>query len=269
MILIKKIIKQMDKRAAILKKAIAAAKHEEDLFPEGSLRVSPRKGSVRYFQRKEDEKGTEQYLKRDQKALVKSLAQKDYNKAFLKKAQYELDQLEKTIRRLKDDNADVVYDNLSEYRKALVAPYIQSDKHYAQGWQSKKFKSNPYMEHMKIYDTRRGEKVRSKSEAILADLLFGLGIPYHYEMPLYLAPGKIRYPDFTLLNIKTRKEVYLEHFGMLDDEDYRNKTLLKLDEYRRYGIYVGKNFIFTYEAENSPLDIKGIENMLRELMLSE
>ena len=128
------------------------------------------------------------------------------------------------------------------------------------------FKPNPYMEDMKIYDTRRGEKVRSKSEAILADILYGLGIPYHYEKPLYLGSGKVRYPDFTLLKIKSREEIYLEHFGMLDDDEYREKSLLKLDEYRKHGIYVGKNLIFTYETEKSPLDIKGIEKMLKEVM---
>ncbi len=310
----KKILKLMKKRAAILKKAIATAKRDEGSFPEGSLRVSPRNGSVRYFQRMEDkseqgksepdksepdksepdknkpdksktdksktdksktdknkpEKGkTEKYLKKEERALAEALAQKDYNRLFLKKAQYELDKIEKTIRMLEGNNADSVYDDLSEYRRMMVNPYIQPDMLYAGKWQAEQFKPNPYMEDMKIYDTRRGEKVRSKSEAILADILYDLGIPYHYEKPLYLGPGKIRYPDFTLLKIKSREEVFLEHFGMLDDEEYRNKSLIKLDEYRKNGIYLGKNLIFTYETEKSPLDIKGIEKMLKDIMQPE
>ncbi len=265
----KKILILMKKRAAILKKAIAVAKRAEATFPEGSLRVSPRNGSVRFFQRMEDKSLKERYLKKDEKALAELLAQKDYNRQFLKQAEYELDKIKKTIRLLEGNNADSVYDDLSEYRRKMVKPYIQSDMLYAKEWQAEQFKPNPYMENMKIYDTRRGEKVRSKSEAILADILFGLAIPYHYEKPLYLGPGKIRYPDFTLLKVKSRKEVFLEHFGMLDYEEYRNKTLLKLDEYRKHEIYVGKNLIFTYESENSPLDIKGIEKMLKEIMFSE
>ena len=265
----KKILNLMKQRTSILKKAIAAAKHDEASFPEGSLRVSPRNGHVRYFQRMGDKNLAEKYLKKEQKALKIALAQKDYNKMFLKKAQYELDRIEKTIRLLDGNNAESVYDDLSEYRKVMVRPYIQSDALFAEEWQSEQFKPNPYMENMKIYDTRRGEKVRSKSEAILADMLYGLGIPYHYEKPLSLGLGKIRYPDFTLLKINSRKEVFFEHFGMLDDEEYRNKSISKLDEYRRHGIYVGKNLIFTYETEHSPLDIKGIEQMLKEIMLSE
>ncbi len=265
----KKILTLMKKRVAILKKAIAAAERDEALFPEGSLRVSPRNGNVRYFQKMEDKNMPEKYLKREDKAIAASLAQKDYNRMFLRKAQYELDKLEKTIRSIEKNNADSVYDDLSGYRKMMVKPYIQPDMLYAKEWQAERFKPNQYMENMKIYDTKRGEKVRSKSEAILADILYGLGIPYHYEKPLYLGPGKTRYPDFTLLKINSREEIFLEHFGMLDDEEYRNNSFYKLDEYRRHGIYVGKNLIFTYETANSPLDIKGIEKMLKEIMLSE
>lgn len=265
----KKIIKLLKERAVILRKAITVAKHDEASFPEGSLRISPGNGRVRYFQITEDKNMPEKYLKRDRMDLVTALAWKDYNRKFLKRAQYELDKIEKTIRQLERNNAESAYDDLSGHRKALVKPYILSDMLYAKEWQSKPFKPNPYMPEMKLYDTRRGERVRSKSEAILADILYGLGIPYHYEKPLSLGPGKVRYPDFTLLNINTRKEIYLEHFGLLDDEEYRVKNLLKLDEYRKHGIYVGKNLIFTYETEKSPLDIKGIEKMLKDIMLSD
>jgi len=54
---------------------------------------------------------------------------------------------------------------------------------------------------------------------------------------------------------------------MLNDEEYRIKSLLKLDEYREHGIYVGRNLLVTYETERSPLDIKGIEKMLKEILL--
>ncbi len=264
-----KILKLMKERTVLLRKAITAAKQDEGSFPEGSLRISPGNGRIRYFQIMEDKNVRENYLKKDQLELVKSLAQKDYNRRFLKKAQYELEKIEKTIRLLEGNNADSVYDDLNEYRKMMVKPYIQSDIFYAKQWQAEQFKPNPYMENMKIYDTRRGEKVRSKSEAILADMMYGLEIPYHYEKPIYFENGKVRYPDFTLLKIRSRKEVYMEHFGLLDDEEYLNKSLIKLDEYRKHGIYVGKNLIFTYETENSPLDIKGIEKMLKEIIFSE
>lgn len=58
--------------------------------------------------------------------------------------------------------------------------------------------------------TAKGEKVRSKSEVIIADVLSREGIPYRYEYPLYLKGiGKV-HPDFTVLNVKQRKEIYWE-----------------------------------------------------------
>ena len=70
----------------------------------------------------------------------------------------------------------------------------------------------------------------------------------------------------TLLAVKQRKEIYLEHFGLLDDPEYLTKTLQKLDEYRANGIYPEKNLLFTYETETLPLDIKGIRKMLDDLL---
>ncbi len=139
------------------------------------------------------------------------------------------------------------------------------DDLYEKQWKDQAFKTNQYMPEAKIYDTRNGEKVRSKTEAILADMFLELGIPYHYEQALLLDKGILRYPDFTLLKTKTREEFYLEHFGLLDDEEYRNKSLHKLDEYRNNGIFLGKNLIITYESSECPFDILGTRNMIKAL----
>ena len=47
--------------------------------------------------------------------------------------------------------------------------------------------------------TERGERVRSKSEKIIADKLFLQNIPYHYERPIYLKGFGMVYPDFCCL----------------------------------------------------------------------
>ena len=159
----------------------------------------------------------------------------------------------------------MVYRQLDPRRQRLVVPYILTDELYEKQWKDQVFRSNPFMPEGKIYDTRNGEKVRSKTEAILADMFLELGIPYHYEKALLLNKGRVRYPDFTMLKIKTREEIYLEHFGLLDDEGYRNKCLHKLDEYRDNGIFPGKNLIITYESSESPFDILGTRKMIKEL----
>lgn len=71
------------------------------------------------------------------------------------------------------------------------------------------------------YETEQGDLVRSKSEVIIANILYQhrKDILYKYERPLeVMSDGKERniYPDFTILNIHTGKVTYWEHAGRMD-----------------------------------------------------
>jgi hypothetical protein len=261
-----KILMKLRTRAALLRKAIAKAeKDARDEYPEGHLRVSSTGHRIRYYQilEKGDTQGV--YIPRGSEDIARKLAKKDYNDHFLKSAKDELESIEWFAAKIERDNADLVFAKLSPKRKELLVPYICTDEMYINEWLKKPFKLCTYRSEEKVYETKRGETVRSKSEAIIADILLEMGVPYLYEKPLTLKNGNIRYPDFTLLKTDTREEIYLEHFGLLSEAEYLRKCLNKLDEYRHNGIYPGKNLIFTYESEEAPLDIKGIRNMLRDL----
>ena len=75
------------------------------------------------------------------------------------------------------------------------------------------------------------------------------------------------YPDFTLLNVRARTEIYLEHFGMMDNPEYAQKAIQKLETYSKNGIYIGKNLLVTFETLRNPLDMKMVEGMLKEFIL--
>lgn len=83
-----------------------------------------------------------------------------------------------------------------------------------------------------INRTRRGEWVRSKSEVIIANLLYENGIDYEYEAPLYYDGHKCLLPDFTLTI--GGKQLYLEHVGMLDKLDYAQRWKQKEALYEQY-----------------------------------
>ncbi|MCR4691075.1 MAG: hypothetical protein K5739_07015 [Lachnospiraceae bacterium] len=257
--------KLMMKRAAELKKAIRVAERNIKNYPKGRLRISQSGNQVRYYHvlPGQDRSGT--YIKRDRLDVINQLAQKDYTERFIRSARKELSRLEQCMGLLSNGDADLVYQTLGDRRKAFVEPYILPDEVYAERWKKEEFKTNTYMPETKKYETRQGEMVRSKSEAILADILFELGIPYHYEQALMLNNHMVRYPDFTLLKVKSRELIYLEHFGLLDDENYREGCLKKLDEYMNNGIYLGKNLLITYESEWCSLDIGGTRRMLKDI----
>lgn len=284
------IIKELNGRAALLKKEIKKAEKASASFPEGRLRVSHNGKKERFYRvaenkyknKYENEDGTKAenkaenkdgtkikkdkfgvYIPASEKKLVADLAQKDYNREFLRLATKELKGIEKSIRALSAPGADDAYQKASTTRKELIMPYIITDEMFVKGWLDNKPGESGLMPESRIYDTRRGEKVRSKSESIIADILYDLGIPYHYEKPLCLKNGRIRYPDFTLLDIPSRTEIYFEHFGKLEEWDYACDAMAKIEEYKQNGIFLGKNLIFTYETSNYPLSANATREMLQ------
>jgi exodeoxyribonuclease V alpha subunit len=90
-----------------------------------------------------------------------------------------------------------------------------------------------WYEEGKIHRTLTDQMVRSKSEVIIANMLFDRDIPFKYEVPLHAPDGTFYLPDFTI-NWRG-EEWYWEHLGMLHDERYRNHWETKRTWYEKHG----------------------------------
>ncbi|MCI2254217.1 RecQ family ATP-dependent DNA helicase [Domibacillus sp. PGB-M46] len=101
----------------------------------------------------------------------------------------------------------------------------------------------------KIYATEKGDKVRSKSEVVIANTLFNKNIPYEYEKTLLLSNGKQMSPDFTIQ--LSGKTYFLEHIGMLNNEQYSERWLEKR---KLYDKFYKENLLITYESPNLATD---------------
>ena len=235
--------------------------------PEGTLVLSRSNGVVKYFHKTEKRQKKGKYIASENKRFVHALAQKDYDLRFLKLIKEQKKKLCQAIKLLSDTDFSKTYSELSETRKRLVKPYVLPDKEYIEQWESVEFEGKEFLDDTPVLTTERGERVRSKTEKILADKFYSMGIPYRYECPVKIKGYGTVYPDFTLLNIKERKEVYLEHFGMMDNPEYCQKAILKLESYARNGIFIGKNLLVTFETFRHPLDMKNVEKMLKEFIL--
>ena len=64
------------------------------------------------------------------------------------------------------------------------------------------------------------------------------------------------YPDFTFLSKKTGKEIYWEHEGMIDKQEYARSAVRKIESYQKNDIYPGERLILTFETEQRVLDSK-------------
>ena len=207
------------------------------------------------------------YISSKNKKIIAALAQKDYDLRFLELIKKQKKQIDKAIKLLSDIDLTTIYSELSEARKRHVKPYILTDEQYIEQWLGLQYTGKDFFDDMPVIMTERGERVRSKSEKILADKFFAMGIPYRYEYPVQLKGYGTVYPDFTLLNVREKKEFYLEHFGMMDEPEYSEKAIKKLEDYAKNRIYIGKNLLVTFETLQKPLDMKVVEQMLKEFIL--
>ncbi len=257
---LKEKVKEMDKLISEAEKSLKKA-------PKGSLVLSKSNGVTQYYHKTESTQKKGKYISSKNKKLIAALTQKDYDLRFLKVIKKQKKQIQKAIKLLPDIDLTTIYSKLSEGRKKHVKPYILSNEQYVEQWSGVQYTGKDFFDNTHVIMTERGERVRSKSEKILADKLFAMGIPYRYEYPVKLKCYGTVYPDFTLLNVRERKEFYLEHFGMMDDPEYSEKAIKKLEEYAKNGIYIGKNLLVTFETLHKPLDMKIVEQMLNEFIL--
>lgn len=246
-----------------------AAKAQESLdkAPVGSLSISYSKGKAQFYHRTESGQHKGKYIEKENIELTRALAQKQYDQSFLRIAETNKKKLTRVLKLLQEKELIMVYETLSEIRKKLVTPHILPADKYIEQWLSVKYSGKGFDGNTPMLLTERGERVRSKTEKIIADKLFAMGIPYRYEYPVRLKGFGVVYPDFTLLNIEKREAIYMEHFGMMDNPEYCHKAIKKLEDYGKNGIYQGKNLLVTFETSQNPLNMKVVENMLQEFVL--
>lgn len=130
-----------------------------------------------------------------------------------------------------------------------------------------------FLEEGLIHRTRTGECVRSKSEVIIADLLYSKGVEYAYEAPLLGKDGLPRYPDFTIIDDASGQTVYWEHLGMMRVPSYRERWLRKLEWYREQGILPyteggGPNGVLVTSEDDAQggIDSGHIERLIDEVL---
>lgn len=229
------------------------------VVPEGHLRISKDKNKPRYYQCIDDNNGI--YIPRSNKELPKLLAQKTYNKIVMKKAETRLKQIEKILQNYTDDEIEKIYTSMHKERQSLVTPIEPTWDELLTKWYKEEYQGKEFKEGMPVILTEKGERVRSKSEKILADYFYRKNILYKYEKPLYLKGYGTVYTDFTFLSGKTGQEIYWEHEGMMDKQEYARTAVRKIESYQINNIYPGDRLILTFETEQSILNSKIIESL--------
>lgn len=261
----KKIDIMLKAEANKLEEIIENARERMKKAPQGKLRISGKKKGEEYYLKMEGERGNGRYISKKNINIIKKLAQKDYDLRLLKIAEERLCVIRDFLKKYEETNLQKIYVHMNVRRRELLADAVLSEAEYAHRWEAVKYEGKKFAENAPEIVTEKGELVRSKSEKIIADKLYSLGIPYRYEYPLVLERDIVVYPDFTILKVAEQKEIYLEHFGRMDDVDYINTVLYKLHTYERNGIYLGINLFFTYETSTKPLNTRILSEFLSKV----
>lgn len=203
------------------------------------------------------------YIPKSNHVFAEKLAIKTYLSQLLKEQQQELKALDFYLRHHKESDASAasMLTHSSPFAP-LLTTYFKPINDELDTWAKEPYESTPLHPEQLIHKACMNLQVRSKSESQIAMYLYNNKIPFRYEAPLIL-DGHIIYPDFTIRHPITGDFYYWEHFGLMDNEDYRRNAFSKLQLFSNHGIYPGINLITTYETKNHPLSHETIESLIQ------
>lgn len=287
---------EVSKRIAVIDSLKLIQKAEAHDEPDGRLRVSVYKGHVRYYHVSDNSNPAGSYLNKKKHMLVKELAQKDYRKKLINLISRErelLKALEEYYQEQSDagrqqSNTDqehfkerdsdstssffagpeeLLWGKMRAERRKNIKPAIFDNDLFVDEWLSELYEKKGFDEDAPEFFTDGGIRVRSKTEFIIAGMLEKKGIPFYYEKPLRVKGYGLIHPDFTALNVRTRKTFYWEHMGMMDDPDYSQRALERINAYEMNGIFPGTELILTHETSMQPIRTRIIEKTIEKYLL--
>ncbi|MBR4993838.1 MAG: hypothetical protein IKY04_06270 [Lachnospiraceae bacterium] len=238
--------------------------------PDGSLRVSRNKRQTMLMHcTGENEKSRLRgnFIKKQDRDIAVKLAQKEYDLKLLNLVNKRLKQITPIQREYTDDEIESVYKRLHEVKQKMVKPVEEPWEQKLGNWKNTPYEGKGFEIGAPVILTKKGERVRSKSEKILADTFYDYGIEYKYECPLVLKGFGTIYPDFTFLKKGSDKELYWEHDGRMDDPDYCNSAIRKIDSYIKNGIFPGERLILTFETANCILNDVTVRRLIENYLI--
>lgn len=206
------------------------------------------------------------YISKDNLELASKLANKKYYEDLIKILEKRIFQFDDILKDYQETEIEDLYNNYHQGIKNIVIPITPTYEIELSKFKSKKRSYLNYLNENNKFMTNKGEYVRSKSEKIIADLLTDFGLEYIYESSLELNDITI-YPDFTIFHPTKRVEIYWEHFGRIDNEDYLRKTYNKILNYELNGYMRNDRLIVSYELNND-LNIQWIHKLIKICLLS-
>lgn len=245
-------------RQKLLQQKIARLESELKSFPEGHL-ISSRNGNfTKWYQSIPHQL---KYIPASKHAFAEKLAQKKILELELEDCRTDFLAIDSYLRISAGNNKLQTFLSSGSGVSQLALSIMQNSSVEHSEWQNKTYdRCTKHPENL-IHKVNSHLSVRSKSECLIALSLIKHSIPFRYECGLPLGNTTL-YPDFTILHPFTKQIIYWEHFGLMDDENYVNNVIHKLQLYAEYRILPFQNLLLTYENKEAPLTFNKIEDVI-------
>ena len=122
-------------------------------------------------------------------------------------------------------------------------------------------RQNTYSFDGRSVTTELGE-FRSKSESLDAEYILETGCRFKYE-PMILLGSKRVCPEFGVDRFWRRDVGFIEHLGLIDKPDYREKKLQDIKDMADHGIYPGIHLLIISESRKEGFDARLARIMIR------
>lgn len=211
----------------------------------------------------------EVYLGKKQRKLISQLAQKQYDIDLCRRLKKQRSILQNATRCYQPEELDALFPSEHPALQQWIKPIRVEKEQLARMWETQLI-TGPrlgFAAEAAILETDFGLRVRSKSEAMIAERLKKHGIPFVYEFPLGFGKAETLHPDFYCLNLQTRQVVIWEHFGMIDNAVYFETVVSKIKRYRMSDVCQDMNLIFTMETKKQPLSSAWIEREIQRVLI--
>ena len=248
--------------------------------PPGSLRVYTSRDRVLYTQAMHHNgKWQRRGISKD-KQLLRALARKEFLREVIGQFDHDIAVITDALTSFRGFDADAVLKVLKTRYPKLPGEYfydpnwIPSPRTTDEGlnsrlqacreWAKQPYEKSTYKQWEKKVRTSRGLLVRTKSEALICEMLYNYGIPFRYEQVLHVEDG-ILVPDYTF-RAADGSHFYWEHAGMLTKPKYSFRHHLKMLQYESEGIYPWQRLIVTYDIDNE-IDLERIDSVIQNFLL--
>lgn len=203
------------------------------------------------------------YLPKKQRLFAEQLAKRRYFNSRLQHLQAEKKAVDSFLKSYpaEDPSAKMLLPS-SGYHDLLSSCYSLESEDLNQ-WASESYDHCTLHPERLVHETASGHMVRSKSEAMIAMLLYQKKIPFRYECALSLR-NIVIYPDFTIRHPDTGKYFYWEHLGLMDDPDYNRNACSKIQLYAANNIIPTIQLILTAETLAQPLTYNTVQHTIQQ-----